>query len=221
MERGRWLAPAVMLAVLTSACASSEGSPTADAAIVAGDGAVDETARPGAPLLQIPNQGGSMEGHTPRGFAGSGTGLFAGDNLNPQFPDGDGVQIWLTFDIPAGTPAPMHAVLRSQFLTPRGNPFADLGALLADPVSYDSFAPTLFDLPPTGPAVNCRRVGDDTVECDVTDAVARTVGAGEDRAQFRLKFETAGDGDGEADLAMFFVTDSNTNEAGIFTLDLS
>ena len=162
-----------------------------------------------------------MEGHTPRGFAGSGTGLFAGDNLNPQFPDGDGVQIWLTFDIPGGTPAPARAVLRSQFLTLRGNPFADLGALQAESMSYDAFTPTLFDLPPTGAAVACSRVGDDRVECDVTDAVARAVGAGEDRAQFRLKFETAGDDDGEADLAMFFVTDSNTNEPGIFTLDLS
>lgn len=28
-----------------------------------------------------------------------GTGLFAGDNLNPGFPNGDGVQIFLTFDL--------------------------------------------------------------------------------------------------------------------------
>jgi hypothetical protein len=105
---------------------------------------------------------------------------------------------------------------RGRWLAP-----ADLGALQAEPVSYDSFTPTSFDLPPTGAAVSCSRVGGDTVECDVTDAVARTVGAGEDRAQFRLRFETAGDGDGEADLAMFFVTDSNSNQAGIFTLDLS
>ena len=205
MRRGRWLASAVVLAVLTSACASS-----------------DDTARPRALLLQIRNQGGSMEGHTPRGFAGSGTGLFAGDNLNPQFPDGDGVQIWLTFDIPAGTPAPARAVLRSQALTLRGTPFADLGSLQAEPVSYDSFSPTLFDLPPTGAAVACNRVVDDGgLECEVTDAVARAVDAGDARAQFRLKFQTAGDNDGEADLAMFFVTDSNTNEPGIFRLDLS
>lgn len=219
MGRGRWLASAVVLAVLTSACASSEGPPTAEVAIVADDVADDDT---GALLLQIRNQGGSMEGHTPRGFAGSGTGLFAGDNLNPRFPDGDGVQIWLTFDIPAGTPAPARAVLRSQALTLRGTPFADLGSLQAEPVSYESFSPTLFDLAPTGAAAACNRVGDDGgLECEVTDAVARAVDAGDARAQFRLKFQTAGDNDGEADLAMFFLTDSDTNEPGIFTLDLS
>ena len=112
-------------------------------------------------------------------------------------------------------------MLRSQVLTLRGTPFADLGALQAEPVSFDSFGPAVFDLPSTGAAATCNRVGDDGVECDVTDAVALAVDAGEDRAQFRLRFETAGDDDGEADLAMFFVTDSNTNEPGIFTLELN
>ncbi len=100
-------------------------------------------------------------------------------------------------------------------------PFADLGALHAEPVRYETFSPELYDHPSTGAAVICDRVGDRGIECDVTDAVARTIDVGEDRAQFRLKFETAGDNDGEADLAMFFLTDSNTNERGIFTLDLS
>ena len=50
--------------------------------------------------LVVTNQGGSLEGHTPRGFAGTGTGLFAGDNLNPAFPEGDGVQFLLTFELP-------------------------------------------------------------------------------------------------------------------------
>jgi hypothetical protein len=219
--RGRWFGLAVVLAVLVSACASTEDPPTADDATVTDGSSTGDTVPSVALPLQIQNQGGSMEGHTPRGFAGSGTGLFVGDNLNPGFPDGDGVQIWLTFDISAGTPAPARAVLMSQVLTLSGTPFADLGVLLAEPVSYDSFGPPLFDLPSTGEAATCNRVGDGGVECDVTDAVVRAVDAGEDRAQFRLKFETAGDDDGQADLAMFFLTDSNTNEPAIFTLDLS
>ncbi len=219
--RGRWPSVAVVLAVSVSACASTEGPPTVvDAAVTDGSSAGDTVPSAALPL-QLQNQGGSMEGHTPRGFAGSGTGLFAGDNLNPGFPDGDGVQIWLTFDISAGMAASARAVLRSQVLTLRGTPFADLGALQAEPVSYDSFGPAVFDLPSTGDAATCDRVGESGVECDVTDAVVRAVDAGEDRAQFRLRFETAGDNDGEADLAMFFVTDSNTNEPGIFTLDLT
>ncbi len=215
MGRGRGLAAAVVLAVLISACGSSSSGAVAD------DASADDTAGSGALPFQIQNHGGSMEGHTPRGFAGSGTGLFAGDNLNQNFPNGDGVQIWLTFDIPGGTPTPGRAVLSSQALTVRGSPFVDLGALQAEPVSYDSFNPGLFDLPPTGAAVTCIRVGDSGVECDVTAAVARAVDTGEDRAQFRLKFDTASDNDGAADLAMFFLADSNTNERGIFTLDLS
>jgi hypothetical protein len=199
----RWLSVAVVFGVLISACGSSEDSPT------------------GSPQTQTQNHGGSMEGHTPRGFAGSGTGLFVGDNLNPGFPDGDGVQMWLSFDLPEGTPTPSRALLRSEALTVRGTPFADLGALQAEPVMYDSFSPQLFDRPSTGAAVTCNRVSDRGIECDVTDAVTQAIDRGEDRAQFRFKFETAGDNDGEADLAMFFLTDSNTNEPGIFTLDLS
>lgn len=221
MGRGRWSGLAVVMAVLTSACSSSEDPPTADDATVTDGSPTGDTAPSGVLPTQIQNQGGSMEGHTPRGFAGSGTGLFAGDNLNPSFPDGDGVQIWLTFDISAGTPTPARAVLRSQVLTLSGTPFADLGALQAEPVSYDSFGPTVFDRTATGEAATCKRVGDGGVECDVTDAVVRAVDAGENHVQFRLRFESAGDDDGEADLAMFFVTDSNTNEPGIFTLDLS
>ena len=221
MGCGRWLGLGVVLVVLVSACASTEDPPAADDATVTDDVSTGDTASSVVLPIQIQNQGGSMEGHTPRGFAGSGTGLFAGDNLNPGFPDGDGVQIWLTFDISAGTPTPARAVLRSQVLTLRGTPFADLGTLQAEPARYDSFGPNLFDHPSTGAAAICNRVGDGRVECDVTDAVTRAVDAGEDRAQFRLRFETAGDDDGEADLAMFFVTDSNTNEPGIFTLDLT
>ncbi len=210
MRPGRWLAAAVGLAVLISACGSSENLRS-----------VADTAPSLALPLEIQNHGGSMEGHTPRGFAGSGTGLFVGDNLNPGFPDGDGVQLWLSFDIADGTPAPTRAVLRSQALTVRGSPFADLRALQAEPVSYDAFSRELFDDPSIGAAVTCNRVGDSGIECDVTDAVAQAIAVGDDRSQFRLKFETVGDSDGEADLAMFFLTDSNTNEPGIFTLDLT
>ncbi len=76
MGHGRGLAAALVLALLVSACGSSSSDAVPDQAAV--DDAVDSAALP----LQIQNQGGSMEGHTPRGFAGSGTGLFAGDNLN-------------------------------------------------------------------------------------------------------------------------------------------
>ena len=204
MRRGRWIVTGLAVALLIASC-----------------GSVDDPAQPAGLPLEIQNQGGSMEGHTPRGFAGSGTGLFAGDNLNSRFPDGEGVQIWLTFDIPSRTPVPSLAVLRSGALTVRGTPFEDLGVLLVEPVSYDTFGPALFDRSSIGDAVTCRRTGDSGLECDVTAAVAEAIGAGAATAQFRMKFETAGDRDSEADLAMFFLSDSNTNEPGIFTLELN
>jgi hypothetical protein len=168
----------------------------------------------------LSNQGGSLEGHTPRGFAGMGTGLFAGDNLNPNFPDGDGVQIYLTFQAQSLVDV-SSAVLSSDALTVRGAPFEDLGTLLAEPVSYDVFGAALFDLDPIGPAVACRRTGSSGIACDMTDSVRSAFDAGETRLQFRLRFDQAGDGDGRADLAMFFITDSNTNRPGIFTLTLT
>jgi len=168
----------------------------------------------------IPNVGGSMEGHTPRGFAGMGTGLFAGDNLNPGFPDGDGVQLFLTFDLPPGLTAPASAVIATDAMQTSGTPFEDLGALRAEPVSYDTFGPDLFDLAGDGDPVGCERVGDSGLTCDVTTSVVAAVANGAHRAQFRLKFDLAGDSDGTQDLAMFFRSDANTAESGIFTLTI-
>lgn len=39
-------------------------------------------------------------------LVGMGTGLFAGDDLNPGFPPGDGVQIFLTFELPEELESP-------------------------------------------------------------------------------------------------------------------
>ena len=198
------------LALVFAAC-SSAAAPDTRAAILETDPLSSTT---------LSNQGGALEGHTPRGFAGMGTGLFAGDNLNPNFPDGDGVQIYLTFEADSLVGV-SSAVLSSDALTVRGAPFEDLGTLLAEPVSYDVFGTALFDLDPIGPAASCERVGNSGIACDVTDSVRSAFDAGETRFQFRLRFDQAGDGDGRADLAMFFVTDSNTNQPGIFTLTLT
>ncbi len=195
-----------LVIVVLTACAST--GPLADLAV-----------GPNLPH-QISNQGGGMEGHTPRGFAGSGTGLFAGDDLNPNFPPDDGIQIWLTFQLPFVLPAPEEAMLRSELLDPRGSPFTDLGTLLAEPIAYDSFDRENFDLAAIGEAVECVRPTAGSVECDVTEAVRSAIDDSAARVLFRLKFQTLTDGDGEPDLARFFRSDPNTNERGIFTLDL-
>jgi len=173
----------------------------------------------GEPLV-FANQGGELEGHTPRGFPGVGSGLFVGDNLNPSFPEGDGVQTYLTFEI-EGAPGVGSAVLSSNVLNVRGSPFQDLGPLTVELVEFDSFGPDLFSLAPESSPTACRRVGGSGITCDVTSLLEQAVGGGATRIQFRLRFSEAGDGDGEADLAMFFVQDSNTNEPGLFLLTLT
>ena len=183
----------------------------------------DDAARPAAPsggVFTISNQGGTMEGHTPRGFPGMGTGLFAGDDLNPGFPAGDGVQIYLTFDL---SPIP-QATIRSAVLAAApariaGSPFDDLGALRVEAVRYDTFGPHLFDLAAIGGTASCglAESAEGPFQCDLRSEVQRALDEG-NPAQFRVLFERSGDGDGQPDLAMFFVSDSNTNEPGIFTL---
>ena len=171
--------------------------------------------------FSIPNQGGDLEGHGPRGFAGQGVGLFAGDELNANFPADDGIQIWLTFDVPSVT-AIQRAVLRSDALSVRGDPFETLGELRVEPVDYSAFEPESFDLPATGELQTCDAdIAAGTFECDVSEIVAAAAVAGDGRVQLRLKFDELSDGDGEPDLALFFLSDSNANERGIFTLDIS
>ena len=202
----------IALGLLASACGSTTTpEPTGPEAPAPASGQT----------VVIDNQGGDLEGHTPRGFAGTGTGLFAGDELNAGFPQGDGVQMWLTFELPASAAtAPVSAVLESVVLQPRGTPFVDLGNLEAAPVTYAEFSPELFDLEPIGESVVCDRPNDSVLRCDATDAVTEAIEAGRGRVQFRVRFERLADDDGEADLARFFVTDTNTNEPGLFTLTL-
>lgn len=194
-------AKALMLGLVLAACASSV--PTLDS---------------GPGVFQ--NQGGALEGHTPRGFAGMGSGLFAGDNLNSGFPNGDGLQIFLTFELSDETSTVSSAVLFSERLVVRGSPFTDLGALTVEGVSYESFGPPLFDLQAESDPVACERVGETGLRCDVSEIASGQIVAGGNVIQLRLKFEKPGDGDGEQDLAMFYESDPNTNQPGLFTLTI-
>ena len=169
--------------------------------------------------IVLRNQGGSMEGHTPRGFEGMGTGLFVGDNLNPNFPDGDGVQLFISFDMGVIAKKDVtSAILRSEHAHSSGSPF-NLGVLNVEEIRYDSFSSTLWNLrPEEGFACIFSEILDDLYECDVTEVVKRSIKDGYGYAQFRLLFDEAGNKDGEQDLLMFYITDSNTNEPGIFEL---
>jgi hypothetical protein len=204
-QRMRWRLALVSISLVAAACTSTQDA--------------ENPSRGQSPTAEtsIPNEGSENEGHTPVGFPGMGTGLFAGDNLNSRFPDGDGVQTFLTFALPEGLAA-TSATLRSNVLETRGTPFSDLGALMAERVKYDEFGPHLFDLPSSGDPSVCTVIGGTAIACDVTRAVQAAADEGVTSVQFRIRFEQVADKDGQADLAMFYRTDSNTNEEGLFTL---
>lgn len=214
-SRGSSMAHASYLAVVLALAAAACSSP--------GAGTTTAATTPKSPeptSVTISNQGGALEGHTPIGFAGTGSGLFVGDNLNPSFPEGDGVQTYMTFALP-DTLTVGNAILASDALSTNGMPFEDLGPLLVEPVVYEEFGPHLFDLPATGPATACRVTGETSVACDVTEIVNDAVDQGRPAVQFRLRFERIADNDGQPDLAQFFRSDVNTNEPGLFGLTIT
>ena len=179
----------------------------------------------GTPMTVVLTNAGTiaMEGHTPRGFQGQGNGLFAGDNLNPAFPDGDGVQFFLSFDLstlPAGTLE--SATLRTDNGSVSGSPYADLGALELEEIRYASFSSALWNAPVVDGGFSCvfATSTEGPFTCDVTPLVASSRADEYGFAQMRLRHERAGDNDGSQDLALFFLTDSNTNEPGIFALEV-
>jgi len=173
-------------------------------------------------VIIIPNQGGDMEGHTPRGFAGTGTGLFTGDNLNQNFPEGDGVQMFLTFNITniSGTKI-SSAILRGSNAEIKGTPFEDLGNLIVESISYSKFSKDLWNAGTSGAVCTLTTETEGVYECDISSFINNALIAGQELAQFRIRFEKAGDSDGEQDMIFFYNINSNTNESGLFELEIT
>ncbi len=206
----------IALAFVAAACGDGDQMNMPDDMLATDDG--DRMSSP----ITIQNNGTSaLEGHTPRGFAGSGVGLFAGDNLNPNFPNGEGIQILLSFPLPDEMLEPNTATLISNVLSTRGNVFEALGELQVAPVSYEQFGPELFDIAPTGDLVTCERPTETSLECNVTEAAQDALADEATHIQLRLTLEERSDNDGEQDLVLFNNGDSNVNEPGLFVLELN
>lgn len=172
--------------------------------------------------LLILNQGDSLEGHTPRGFSGSGTGLFVGDNLNENFPDGDGLRIFLTFNIDKlKNKKVKSAVLISEDVHVEGTPFKDLGTLSLFETTYVEFSSKIWNNEISDNVCSAESIIEGVFSCDITEHIQRISREGKDVAQFIFQFERAGDNDGSKDLALFYKTDSNTNERGIFYIRIN
>lgn len=176
----------------------------------------------------------NREGHTPRGFMGQGAGIFTGDNLNGGFPEGDGIQLFISFNLSrdaagadlrdSGTTTVVSAELAAA-VEPEieGSPFADLGDLLADEVIHDGFSSALWDLEPPADAGSCTFATGprQPFACDFTAAVQNAL---DDERRFldvRMRFETAGDRDAVRDMVFFYTVDTNATEPGLFTLDVT
>ena len=214
--RSKFAALSVATALLAAACGSAAS--TADAP----EAETPESEAPTSTEISIPNAGTTdLEGHTPRGFAGMGVGLFAGDNLNPNFPNGEGIQILLHFALPEGTTSPGQAILRSDVLSTSGDALDALGPLRAARVEYDAFGPELFNIEPVSDLVVCELPTESSLSCDITESATAAIDAGRSSVQIQLTLELLSDNDGEQDLVLFNNGDSNLNEPGLFTLDLS
>ncbi len=168
-----------------------------------------------------------LEGHTPRGFQGQGGGLFVGDNLNAGFPEGDGVQIFLTIPLD-GSFDDGHAwdvesaVLSSDDVDVRGMPFEDLGELTAEEIRFDAFSSDLWDIDVEDDGGSCTFAtsADGPFACDLAEALQHSVDDGYDALQLRFRLDEAGDSDGSQDMVLFFIDDTNSTAPGIFALDV-
>lgn len=177
-------------------------------------------------IIKLRNQGGDLEGHTPRGFEGQGAGLFVGDNLNQNFPNGDGIQTFLTFDL---SEVPQGEIIAATLRAPKqnilikGSPFEDLGNLNLEEIRFSRFSSILWNLNPFENSAPCIFATSELgpFECDVSSAIKNSRKDGYDYSQFRLSFDRAGDFDDEQDMALFFITTSNINQPGIFELELT
>lgn len=172
-------------------------------------------------VIVLDNVGDSrQEGHTPTTFAGSGTGLFIGDNLHEQFPQDAGLQAFVTFDLSSipKNDTFKDIILSSSFVRTQGNPQQTLGDVMVDVVSYDTFSSDLWNLPSQESACLFRQQSNQSYKCSVDEVVNLMRTKDLSKISFRLRFEKNTDGDTEQDLLSFRHYDPNANFAGLFQL---
>jgi len=182
-----------------------------------------QTVSSGGPVLfSLFSLADDMGGHTPRGFRGQGAGIFVGDNLNPGFPNGDGVQAFISFDISElAAKDYQKATLFSPFLKVSGTPFEDLGKIVVEQIEFERFSSSLWDAPVETHVICDLAIAPDqtSASCDLSATVQAVLEEGKDQLQFRLQFESPSDNDGAPDLALFYKQNSNSNEGGVFQID--
>lgn len=212
MQMKKFLYTLLLVSIILSACS------TVDNIIAEATGAEPNT-------YILYNEGNNtMEGNTPRGYAGSGPGLFVGDDLHSDFPSGDGVQAFISFNLSSlGSQNVTEAVLRTTNYEIRGTPFKDLGNLIVDEMRYANFNDRLWAWAPVLNGADCvfATSAQGPFSCDVTEGLQIAFRTGRTKVQFRLRTEIPGDGDGVQDMIFFYISDLNATEPGIFELQVT
>lgn len=136
-----------------------------------------------------------------------GSSLLAGSYSLGDNNINDTARAFVTFDLSALPEGPVTVEdgnLHARFSTVQGNPFVDLGAVVYQHISYDTFNDALFDVDSLGAASGLfSTINDDEVDRDVTNIAATAVEDPEtfgQRVQFRFRWvfdET--DDDGQSD----------------------
>ena len=93
----------------------------------------------------------------------------------------------------------------------------------AEEIRFSQFSPDLWDKLALigGDVCEIANTSNGPFQCDVAGAVQRSLDDSYRFVQFRLLLDRAGDNDGSQDLVSFFITNSNTNEPGIFELEIT
>lgn len=166
--------------------------------------------------FSIPS-GAGVEGYAARSSGLTGQGLFAGDNINEEFANGDGVAFYLNFDVsqlPAGSV--QSAALSSEHALIRGAPFDGLGRLIVQQVKFSKLEDA-SKAEKAGEGCVLGEHSSSSYECDISKALQDAIDDGRQNLQLRVMFDLASDKDGKADIISFYRADGDKN--GVFEID--
>lgn len=98
----------------------------------------------------------------------------------------------------------------------------DLGDLTAEEIRFDAFSSALWnaDVEAQGQSCTFATSADGPFECDLAQALQNSLDDGYDRLQLRFTLDEAGDSDGQQDMVLFHLGDTNATAPGIFALDI-
>ena len=98
-----------------------------------------------------------------------------------------------------------------------------MGTLRAEEIGYSKFSSALWNLEAHASGAGCEFAISPSglFQCGLAETVQRSLNDPYPLAPFRLLQDRAGDGDGVPDMVAFLISNSNTNQTGIFELEVT